>query len=58
VTTPARETVRIVCLDAQYRLLLLRWRDPHSGQFLWEPPGGGIEPGESPIEAARRELWE
>lgn len=50
--------MRIVCLDAAHRILLLRWRDPHDGHYLWEPPGGGIEPGESTLEAARRELRE
>jgi 8-oxo-dGTP pyrophosphatase MutT (NUDIX family) len=53
-----RPTVRVLCINRASRLLLLRWRDPTSGAFVWEPPGGGIESGESPLEAARRELWE
>jgi len=53
-----RPAVRIVCLDAQSRVLLLRWRDPFDGEHLWEPPGGGIEPAETPLDAARRELVE
>ncbi|MFH8568241.1 NUDIX hydrolase [Streptomyces sp. NPDC017993] len=53
-----RPAVRVICLDAAHRVLLLRWRDPLAGTWLWEPPGGGIEPGETPLEAARRELVE
>jgi 8-oxo-dGTP pyrophosphatase MutT (NUDIX family) len=53
-----RPAVRIVCLDAEGNVLLLHWRDPHDGALLWEPPGGGIEPGETPLLAARRELVE
>jgi len=30
----------------------------HRDRTTWECPGGHIEPGESPLEAARRELWE
>jgi 8-oxo-dGTP pyrophosphatase MutT (NUDIX family) len=48
----------VICLDGAGRILLLRWCDPHDGAFLWEPPGGGIEPGETPLQAARRELTE
>jgi 8-oxo-dGTP pyrophosphatase MutT (NUDIX family) len=55
---PFRPAVRIVCVDAAGRILLLRWQDPYDGSFLWEPPGGGIDEGETPAEAARRELIE
>lgn len=48
----------MVCLDAAWRLLLLHWRDPVTREPQWEPPGGGIEPGETPLRAARRELTE
>ncbi|MFI1758286.1 NUDIX domain-containing protein [Streptomyces sp. NPDC020571] len=50
-----RPASRVLCLDAARRLLLLRWRDPFDGTYLREPPGGGIEPGETPLAAARRE---
>jgi 8-oxo-dGTP pyrophosphatase MutT (NUDIX family) len=53
-----RPAARIVCLDAAQRVLLLHWQDPSDGSWLWEPPGGGIDPGETPLEAARRELAE
>ncbi|MFF8190532.1 NUDIX hydrolase [Streptomyces bobili] len=56
--TTHRRAARVVCLDAAQRVLLLRWRDPFDGNLLWEPPGGGVEPGETPLEAARRELAE
>ncbi|MFD5255928.1 NUDIX hydrolase [Streptomyces bobili] len=56
--TTHRRAARVVCLDAAHRVLLLRWRDPFDGTLLWEPPGGGVEPGETPLEAARRELAE
>ncbi|RJL22772.1 NUDIX hydrolase [Bailinhaonella thermotolerans] len=53
-----RPAVRIVCLDGEDRVLLMRWRDPVSGIAFWEPPGGGVDPGETPLAAARRELHE
>ncbi|WP_328469888.1 NUDIX domain-containing protein [Actinoplanes sp. NBC_00393] len=53
-----RPAVRVICFDADGRILLMHWEDPSNGSRLWEPPGGGIEPGETPLETARRELSE
>ncbi|CAM3332261.1 NUDIX domain-containing protein [Stackebrandtia soli] len=53
-----RPSVRVVCVDIADRVLLLRWRDPFDGSILWEPPGGGVEEGETDREAALRELAE
>jgi len=44
--------VSVALFDGQYVFVRHRLRD------TWECPGGHIEPGESPLEAARRELWE
>ncbi len=30
----------------------------HKNRTTWETQGGHIEPGETPLEAAKRELWE
>ncbi|ACZ90032.1 NUDIX hydrolase [Streptosporangium roseum] len=53
-----RAAARVVCVAGDGRVLLMHWRDTVSGVSLWEPPGGGIDPGETPFEAARRELTE
>ena len=49
-------TISVVPVAADGRVLLLR-RPPARGGF-WQPVTGRIEPGERPIEAARRELCE
>ena len=46
-----------VAQDAHGRLLLVRRGRPPS-QGLWSVPGGRVEPGESPEQAAAREVLE
>jgi len=50
--------VKLLLLDEQDRLLLIRSRDRESGQECWYPVGGGIEPGETAHQAASREAAE
>jgi 8-oxo-dGTP pyrophosphatase MutT (NUDIX family) len=55
-----RKVARVLLFDDQDRLLLFHVRDPAdpTGDPWWYPPGGGMDPGESPEQAARRELFE
>lgn len=53
-----RQTVKLLLVDPHGRLLLVHGRDPVTGTSHWYPVGGGVEPGESPDEAAVREAWE
>jgi 8-oxo-dGTP pyrophosphatase MutT (NUDIX family) len=55
-----RNAVRLVVLDPVERVLLLHVRDLSNPEFgtAWELPGGGIEAGETFIQAAIRELRE
>jgi 8-oxo-dGTP pyrophosphatase MutT (NUDIX family) len=59
-STFRRRAARVVLLDSEKRVLLLRARDPanRAKPPWWEIPGGGMEWGETSDEAARRELLE
>lgn len=55
-----RNAVRVVVLDVHDRVLLFHTCDvdhPDLGQW-WELPGGGIDPGETYLDTAIRELRE
>ena len=58
VTDEAFARVRIICRREDGAVLMMKWQDPVEGFELWEPPGGGVEPGETAEEAAHRELAE
>src|SRR6476646_8112610 len=64
MTTPPavvlRTGARVLVVDGRGRVLLVRGRDPAEPEApeWWITPGGGVEAGESPYAAARRELAE
>jgi ADP-ribose pyrophosphatase len=48
----------MMAVDERNRILLVRqYRLPARG-YLWELPAGRVDPGETPLQAARRELVE
>lgn len=56
-----REGARVVLRDARGRVLLLHFRyrsGALAGTDYWGLPGGGVESGETPAQAAVRELRE
>lgn len=55
-----RSAVRLVVLDVGERVLLFRIREPldPDQRTCWELPGGGIDAGETYVDAALRELAE
>lgn len=54
-----RRAARVLLLDDDERLLLFCGVDPHQpDDRFWFTPGGGVEEGESLVDAARRELLE
>jgi ADP-ribose pyrophosphatase YjhB (NUDIX family) len=53
-----REAARVVLLDPQDRVLMMRYDNGPPNGSHWATPGGGLEPGESYRRAALRELAE
>jgi 8-oxo-dGTP pyrophosphatase MutT (NUDIX family) len=57
---PDRPTARVLLLDGRDRILLMKGRLPGSPGLpaFWFTVGGGVEPGETYLEAAAREIRE
>ncbi|MFJ6198865.1 NUDIX hydrolase [Micromonospora sp. NPDC092111] len=55
-----RTAVRLVVRDRDDRILLFHTRDPEHPRLgtWWELPGGGVDPGETHVQTALRELRE
>ncbi len=55
-----RRSARVLVFDASGDVLLIRFRAASGGKMLtfWVTPGGEIEAGEEPEEAAAREMYE
>jgi 8-oxo-dGTP pyrophosphatase MutT (NUDIX family) len=58
VVSPRGVAVKVVALDAQQRVHLVRQYRYPTNFPSWEIPGGAAEPGEQPLDVARRELRE
>ena len=57
-TLPVRLAARVILLDPDGRVLLMRYDDPPPTGRHWATPGGGLDPGEQYPAAAIRELAE
>jgi 8-oxo-dGTP pyrophosphatase MutT (NUDIX family) len=53
-----RPAARVLLIDPEDRILLVRFFAPNPDRHWWIAPGGGVDPGETPEAAARRELAE
>jgi len=56
MTPILRPAARVILLDEADRVLLVKFE--YRGRAWWGTPGGGLEPGETHEDAARRELRE
>jgi TDG/mug DNA glycosylase family protein len=56
-TPQERRAARALVLDSDGRTFLMCWPRPHGSAF-WVTPGGGVEQGETELDALRRELHE
>ena len=48
----------MMAVDEKKRILLVRQYRLPAGRYLWELPAGRLDPGETPLKAAKRELAE
>ena len=48
----------MMAVDGKKRILLVRQYRLPAGKHLWELPAGKVDPGEKPLQAAKRELAE
>ena len=55
---PVRRAARVVLLDPDDRVLLMRYDDGPPNGSHWSTPGGGLSAGEDYQAAAARELAE
>lgn len=54
----APDGVLVLALTADSRIILVRQYRPALGRHTLEIPAGAVDPGEAPVEAAKRELLE
>ena len=53
-----RGSAVMMAVDEKKRILLVRQYRLPAGKYLWELPAGSVDPGEKPLQTARRELIE
>ena len=53
-----RPAARVLLCDGEGRILMFKARFEGRGRHFWITPGGGLNDGETHLEAAARELWE
>ena len=59
-TPRTRRSARAILLDRAGRVLLIQFAVPRHGEtfVFWATPGGEVEPGETGLETAKREIKE